>query len=195
MRRHGIKIPEDNDRAFVTIGAESMKIMYGAENGVIFAKFYIRYSFSEEFTSILSALREEHIVPLVYTCDPNVSNELLRTLTMGADCMRVMRRTLPHAETEKIYPRLSANAVTTGGVVNAIKLALIAKKYRHFMDKLEKATVIAMASSTALAAVFAIFGLVAVPTLILGAIQLAACGALWFFSRRCFGASKKHKGN
>ncbi len=193
MHRHGIKIPEDRERSYGTVGAESMKVMYGAEDGVVFAKFYIRYSFSEEFTSLLASLREEHIVPLVYTSDPNVSNELLRTLAMGADRMRVMKRTLPRDKTEKIYPRLSANAVTTGGVVNAIKLVLLAKKYRHFMDKLEKAGIITMASSAALAALLAVFGFSTVPTVILGAIQLAVCGVLWYFSRKEFDISKRIK--
>lgn len=191
MHRHGIKIPEDNDKAYSTIGAESMKIMYGAENGVVFAKFYIRYSFSEEFTSLLPALREEHIVPLVYTSDPNVSNELLRTLTMGGDCMRVMKRKNICPSFEKIYPRISAGIVTLGDKVNAIRLVLLARRYKRFYDKLEKAVVIAMASGTAAVALLSFFGLTSVPTLILGAAQLLSCGVLWFFSKRKFEISKK----
>ncbi len=191
MIRHGIKIPEDNERAYGGFGAESMKTMYGAESGVIFAKFYIRYSFSEEFTSLLPALREEHIVPLVYTSDPNISNELLRTLTVGGDCMRVMKRKTPSADSDKVYPRLNATAVTDGDKINAIKLVLTARKYKRFMEKCERAEIIAMASGTALAAVLSVIGLIGtVPTLALGALQLAAAFVLGFLSKRKF-----HKGN
>lgn len=191
MHRNGIKIPEDNDRTYSGIGAESMKVMYGAENGVVFAKFYIRYSFSEEFTSLLPALREEHIVPLVYTSDPNVSNELLRTLTMGGDCMRVMKRKTVGQNTDKIYPRISAGIVTAGDKVNAIKLILLSRKYKRFSDKLEKAVAITMASGTAAVTLLSFFGITSIPTLILGAVQLAACGVLWLFSKRKFEISKK----
>ncbi len=193
MLRRGINIPEDNDRVHMGIGSESMKIMYGAEGGVIFAKFYIRYSFSEEFTSLLPALRDEHIVPLVYTSDPNISNDLFRTLTMGADCMRVMKRKVSSSESEKIYPRISASVVTSGDTVNAIRLVLIARKYKRFSDKLAKAEIIAASSCIGAAALLSVFGL-SVPTLVLGAVQLAASGVLWFFSKKRFNI-KKDKAN
>ncbi len=190
MLRHGIKIPEDNERAYGGFGAESMKTMYGAEDGAIFAKFYIRYSFSEEFTSLLPALREERIVPLVYTSDPNISNELLKTLTVGGDCMRVMRRVTPQKDAGRVYPRLSATAVTSGDKISAIKLILTARKYKRFVNKCERAGIIAMASGTALAAILSVTGIIGViPTLLLGAIQLVSAGVLWFFSKRKF-----HKG-
>lgn len=191
MLRRGIKIPDDNDRAYGGIGSESMKIMYGAEDGVVFAKFYIRYSFSERFTSLLPAIREEGIVPLVYTSDPNISNELLRTLTMGSDCMRVMKRKIPHSLTERIYPRLSADIVTSGDTINSIKIILLAKKYKRFTEALEKAGIITMASGTATLALISAFGFAAaVPTAILGAAQIISALALWLLSRKKFNINK-----
>ncbi len=190
MQRRGIKIPEDNERSYGGFGAESMKIMYGAEGDAVFAKFYIRYSFSEEFTSLLPAMREEHIVPLVYTSDPNVSNELFKSLTM-CDCMRVMKRTAPNSSSEKVYPRLSAKIVTAGDKVNAIKLVLIAGKYKRFSEKIKKAEIIAMASGTALAAILAAFGFVGIPTLALGAVQLLSAASVWIFVKKKFGTGKK----
>ncbi len=191
MLRHGIEIPEDNERAYGGFGAESMKTIYGAEGGVIFAKFYIRYSFSEEFTSLLPALREEHIVPLVYTSDPNISNELLKTLTVGGDCMRVIKRKIPALSLDKAYPRLSATAVTGGDKIDAIKLILTARKYKRFTEKAEKAELIALGVGTSALAILSVTGLVgAVPTLVLGGVKLLSALVLGLVSKKRFNINK-----
>jgi hypothetical protein len=73
MLRHNIAIPEITAKR--DVGIDTTRIMYAAENGEVYAKFYIRYSFSEQFTMLLPSIKEEGIVPLIYTRDPNVSNE------------------------------------------------------------------------------------------------------------------------
>ena len=181
MLRHGIAIPEG--AAVTSAGIDTTKVMFAAENGEVYAKFYIRYSFSEEFTQLLPELREEGVVPLVYTRDPNISNELLRTLTAGADCMRVMKKHTPAYRDEKVHNRVSAGLVTLGGKINAINLILIAKQKKKLCDRLAVSEVYAMIAGALLAVALSVFGMTSVPTLIFGAWQIAWCIVLRIVSR------------
>lgn len=190
MIRHGIRIPEDNDRAF-GVGAESTKIMYGAESGIVFAKFFIRYSFSEEFASLLPDLRAMKIVPLICSSDPNLSPELLRTLTMGADAVRVMKRLTLSGKSEYVYPRLSAASVTHGSPVSAIKLFLLSKKYARFTHSAATAELACAATFALLAIGSCAFGLTGViPSAAFGILSAASTLVLWLFSRKKFKKGK-----
>ncbi len=193
MHRYGIQIPEDNDRAY-GLGAESTKTMYGAEGGEVFAKFYVRYSFSEEFTRLLPSLREEGIVPLVYTSDPNISNDLLRTLTMGADCVRVMRRRGVVTSKDKIYPKLSSGAVTLSGDTGAVKIILISKKYKRFVDSAAKIQLTISSAGAALSAILCLLSPITVPTVVFGAVQLASFAVFGLVSKNKFRVAKNNKG-
>ena len=131
MRRNGIAIPQaamgrDNAQSLDTI-----KVMYAAEDGEVNAKFYIRYSFSEEFTSIIPSLRDAGIIPLVYTRDPNVSGELLSTLTAGSTVMRVVKLYGP-VEEDFGQSRTSARMITYGDRLDAAGMVVLAKKYHKF---------------------------------------------------------------
>ena len=182
MLRHGIAIPEGASKT--ELGIDTTKVMYAAEDGEVYAKFYIRYSFSEEFTMLLPSLREEGIVPLVYTRDPNVSNELLKTLTAGADCMRVMKKLTPRGVEDKLYNRVSAGIVTHGEKINAISTVLLAKKYKKLTDRLAVSELYAMGVGAALALLLSLFGMKGVPTVIFGLWQIAWCVVLRFVSKK-----------
>ena len=131
MRRNGIAIPQ------MAIGRENgtsldtIKVMYAAEDGEVNAKFYIRYSFSEEFTSTIPSLRDAGIIPLIYTRDPNVSNELFNTLTAGNIAMRVVKLYTP-VEDKLGQGRTSAKMVTYGDRLDAAGMVVLAKKYHKF---------------------------------------------------------------
>ena len=181
MQRHGIVIPEGSNRR--ETGIDTTKVMYAAEDGEVYAKFYIRYSLSEEFTMLLPALREEGIVPLVYTRDPNVSNELMKRLMAGSDCIRVVKKLTPHPGEDKLYNRLSAAIVTYGDKINAIDLILLAKKYKKLSDRLAVSEIYAMAVGVVLAVVLSLSGMSGVPSAIFGLWQIAWCVVLHFVSR------------
>ncbi len=179
MRRHGVAIPEGTIRA--EGGIDTTKIMYAAEDGEVTAKFYIRYSFSEEFTMILPTLKQQKIVPLIYTRDPNVSNELLKTLSAGSDCMRVMKRLAPGTGEDKLYGRVSAGVVTYGDKMSAIDVLLLSKDYKRHIEKIEKAEYYAMSVGIAVSAVLSVLGQTAsVPSLIFALWQLILIGAVGF---------------
>jgi len=188
MLRHGIAIPEG--AVSYERGIDTTKIMYAAENGEVHAKFYIRYSFSEEFTMLLPSLKEEGIVPLVYTRDPNISNELLKTLSAGADSMRVMKRFTPKEGEDKLYSRVSADIVSDGEKINAISTVIVAKKYKKLLDRLATNELYAMAAGGVLAILLTVFDMIAVSGIIFGFWQIAWCIVLYFVSRKTLLADK-----
>ena len=182
MRKNGVKIPieELNKEAL----SNSTKVIYAAEDGEVYAKFYIRYSFSEEFSMLLPTLYDDGIKLLIYTRDPNITNDLLRTLTPGLDKIRVMRK-YNNAEEECVtYNKISAGMITLGDKTNAINMILLAKKYARLQNKLSLIEEIAMITGAALAVLFSFAGLSLVTSIALAAWQAAWCGALHFVSAK-----------
>ncbi len=181
MKRCGISVRSDS--ATQSVGADTTKIMYAAESGAVYAKFYIRYSFSEQFTEILPAIRENGIVPLIYTRDPNISNELLKTLSAGQGVIRVMKKNdIPPIE-EPGLTRIDAGIVTYGNKMNAIRSVLLSKKYAELQASLSKAELAAMSAGAVAAAVLSLLGL-NVPSLAVAAWQLVCCAGLYITSRK-----------
>ena len=121
---------------------------------------------------ILPSLRSEGIVPIIYTRDPNVSNELLRTLTAGADCMRVMKRLLPGTDDDPLYRRVSAGLVTYGDKLNAINMILLSKRHARTVSLLGKISLYGMVIGAVIAAAVALFLKTPVPSLVFGCWQL-----------------------
>ncbi len=149
MRRNGIALPP-TDIGSSTGSIDTTKVMYAAEDGEVNAKFYIRYSFSEEFTSIIPSLRDAGIIPLIYTRDPNVSTDLLAALTAGNGNMRVVKLYDAISETS-VTPRESARMVTYGDRLDAAGMILLAKRYSKFQGYMRFAELCAMVLGIALA--------------------------------------------
>lgn len=188
MVKNGIKIPYDPGKESSALF--STKIMYAAENGEVYAKFYIRYTLSEDFTMILPALADDGVIPLIYTRDPNVNADLLRTLTAGMDSIRVLKKqTLPDGE-DKLYHRVSAGIVTTGDKIDVISMLLLCKKYVRLQQRLSIVELSAMAVGATLSVVLAMSGMMVVPSFVLAAWQLAWCGVMIFMSHRTLKSSK-----
>lgn len=185
VKRKGIALPEDDYKTNPTPG-DSTKVMYGIEDGEVYVKFFIRYSFSEEFTMLLPSLKDASIVPLIYTRDPNLTVDLFRMLTLGEDIMRVMRKyTLPSVE-DKVYRRVSASIVTLGGKLDAVSMVLHAKKYSAYQSALSTSELIAMLAGTVVAVMFAVTGSLSVPMIAFGALQLVWCGYLYLRTHYIF---------
>ena len=184
MRRRGIAIPDASSR--IDSGIDTTKIMYAAEDGEIYARFHIRYSFSEEFTSLLPTLKDEGIIPVIYTRDPNVSNELLRILSAGNDCMRVVKRTTPDVGTEMIYRNVSAGVVSYGDKINAINIVLLAKRYKKLIMRMKNIEMYAMGAGLGLGVVISVLGMFTVPSFVFGLWQAAWCAVLAVASHSVF---------
>ncbi len=188
MRRHGIPLPAVASQS--DFGIDTTKILYAAEAGEVYAKFYIRYSFSEEFTMLLPEMKRDGIVPLIYTNDPNLSNELLKTLSAGADCMRVVKKFEPRVDTEKTYRRVSAGVVTYGDKINAINTILLTRKYKEFADSVNITELYAVSIAAAAGALISVLG-VGLPSLAFGLWQAVWCVGLRLVSRKTLIPEKK----
>ena len=193
MRRNGIAIPSAATAPESGFSLDTTKIMYASEDGEVYAKFYIRYSFSEEFTMTLPALREAGITPLVYTRDPNVSNELLSTLTAGADDMRVLKLYAPLKD-EKVYGRVSAGMVTYGDKLDAASMIILSKKYNSFSLHVKFAELCAAGIGLLLALVLSIIGFSSRSTVLVATLwQVAMCIAMRILSKVIFLKDAKKK--
>ena len=193
MRRNGIAIPAAATAPENGFGLDTTKIMYASEDGEVYAKFYIRYSFSEEFTMTLPALREAGITPLVYTRDPNVSGELLSTLTAGADDMRVLKLYAPLKD-EKIYGRVSAGMVTYGDKLDAASMIILSKKYNTFSLHIKFAELCAAGIGILLAILLSVIGFGSRATVLIATLwQIVMCIAMRVLSKTVFLNDAKKK--
>lgn len=154
MLRHGVRIPED-DYKTKTFATDSTKVMYGAEDGEVYVKFFVRYSFSEEFTMLLPELKKKKITPLIYTRDPNVDCELLRMLTLGDDIIRVVK--LEDSEDEsKVYRRLSSGIVSLGERADVVNTVILSKRYTALQSVLAKTELVSALIGALFSTVFSI---------------------------------------
>lgn len=190
MQRHGIAIPEGASTS--ERKNDTTRIMYAAEENEVYAKFYIRYSFSEEFTMLLPELKEQGITPLIYTSDPNLSAELIKRLTAGADCVRVMKRLIPGTTDERLHNRVSSGMVTVGDKINAINLVLLSKRYKHFSERLTVSEITAMGIGTAAAALLSFMGITDLPMAFFGLWHAFWGLALYFSAKAAFLKGKTH---
>lgn len=195
MIRHGVEIP---DASSGDTKLDTTKIIYAAEDGRLSAKFYIRYSFSEEFTMVLPLLKKEGIVPLIYTRDPNVNDELLKLLTTGADTMRVMKILAPLSAEEGAASRgEEATVVTAGDKMDVASIVLHSKKYKRFADRLHSSELYASVVGSVLAALLSFSGMLSVPALVFSVWQIAWCFIVRIVSHKTLApeSQKKNKAN
>ena len=194
MTRMGIIIPSDDYRTSRAAN-DSTRVMYGAEDGEVYVKVFIRYSFTEEFTMILPYLKEQGMIPLIYTRDPNVNNNLLKTLTMGDDVIRVMKKDGGKTTEEKTYRHLSSNIATLSDRTAVVSIAQISRKYTTHQANLSVTELISMIVGVALAAIVAVGGMIDVTAIgLVGGLavwQVAWCIALAIRSRLAFKTPKK----
>ncbi len=191
MISEGANIPEDKEEQTAAFG--STKTMYAAENGVVYAKFLICYRFSEEFTMLLSQMREAGITPLVYTRDPNVNGELFKTLTAGTTDVRVLKKTsLPHISFAP--SKISAGMVIDGEKECLVNMIILSKKYVKLESTVKITERAALIAALALGALLSFGGMLSaysVPMLSLW--QISWCVALYIMSKSVFRILKKDK--
>ena len=190
MKRHGVLLPEESAKENQYT---STKIMYAAENGVVYAKFYIRYALSEEFMMLLPSLCDEGVTPLLYTRDPNINADLLRILTAGTDTIRVLKKQTLNSYEEKVYHRVSAGMVTLGDKTNIVNMLLMSKKYVRFQSRMTTTEVTAMIVGCVLAALISFGNMLEVPSILLALWQVAWCFALYFMSRRALRTARRNR--
>lgn len=182
MKRHGISVPQESGFSLA-----NTRIMYAAENGELFARLSIQYSFSEEFARMLSALREEKIIPLVYSRDPNVNNELMKFLTGGKDCIRVMKKQTVVPNEEKAYPALDSGLASMGDKNALVNMLIHTRRYARLQSGISLTELAASLAGAVLAALVSICNMTAaIPSALIAIWHLAWCTALFVMSKRSF---------
>ena len=185
MKRNGIAIPSIGTSRDGGTSLDTIKIMYAAEDGEITAKFYIRYSFSEEFTSTIPSLRESGIIPLVYTRDPNVSVELLNTLTAGNVNMRLVKLYNPTNE-DLSKSRVGARMITYGDRLDAVSMIILSKKYNNLSLYLKFVELCVAIIGMVIAVALAIIGLGRFNLLLASLWHVITCVGVALISRIAF---------
>ncbi len=173
MHRMNIEIPDEGRE---DCSADNTAVLYAAEDGVIYAKFLIRYSFSETFTSLLPLLSENKIASLIYTNDPCVTNALVSFLASGQAAIRVLKKNRPSLP-EKTYPEISSGLATLGDKTDALSLILLSKTYVALQRKCTAAEKILGAAGALIAVLLSLFGAIR-PIAVLALAALSAAGYL-----------------
>lgn len=192
MNRNGIAIPSAAVSRDSGVSLDTIRVMYAAEDGEVNAKFYIRYSFSEEFTMMIPALRDAGIIPLVYTRDPNISSELLSTLTAGTANMRVVKL-YNTVEEQTAASRADAKMVTYGDKLDAAGMIILAKKSNKLALHVKFTELCAMGAGVVMAIALSIFGLGEFTPIVASLWQILTCVALRFITKSVFLKESKKK--
>jgi hypothetical protein len=190
MISEGVEPPTDEDDGRKSFDATT--VMYAAENGEVYAKFYVRYRFSEEFTMLLPTLLEEKIVPLVYTRDPNLTNELMRKLTAGTSTVRILKKNTTPVR-DFAPSKLSAGMVSNGDKSNLVNLVLLSRRYVKFNTRMKASERSAMIVGLVLGAMISVSGMLLLPSALLSVWQVAWCVALYALSGGSFKLPKNKK--
>jgi hypothetical protein len=190
MLRHGVRINAVNDSK---VG--STRIIYAASEGEFFANFTVHYSFSEEFAYILSEMKDNGMIPLVYTRDFNINNELMSLLTGGDDIIRV-KREYDTPKEKRVFGKIKSSMVTFGGKTEALSLLLTAKKYVHFKGLISVIELASCLTGAALAAAISLCNMTAaLPVAALVLWQIGWSIAFRIMSKKNFNPRKKDKKN
>lgn len=192
MHRNGIAIPSAAVGRDSGMSLDTIKVMYAAEDGEVNAKFYIRYSFSEEFTMIIPSLRDAGITPLVYTRDPNISAELLATLTAGIGNMRVVKLYNVAGE-QSVEGRAEARMITYGDKLDAAGMIVLAKKNLKLSLHMRYTELCAMGFGVAMAIGLSLFGLGSFTPIVASLWQLLSCLILRLVTKSSFLKESKKK--
>ena len=190
MTRKGAVIPKSENGAPES-GHDSTKVMYAAEDGVVYAKFYVRYSFSEEFSMLLPILEDYGITPLVYTRDPNITPELISTLTAGNDKIRILKKNDTAQGDNVVYRSVSAGMVSTAGKNEVVNAILVSKKYSALMSLFSKLEIAAMVIGGAYATVVSLGRFFSIPSFVPAIWHAALCATAFIISKITFRAQGK----
>ena len=189
MESRGVKIPYDPEGDSSV--SQTTRIMYASEGGEIYAKFYVRYMLSEEFTMMLPILLDEGVKPLVYTRDPNINDGLFRSLTAGKDSIRVLKKqNLPSSEV-RLYSRISLGMVTLGDKGSVINAILLSKKYTSLQARFAFAELPAMCCGAVMGVLLSALVKTPMSSLLLSLWYVGWSIAISVIAKKIFGSNRE----
>ncbi len=189
MASKGIALPREKDNRETLDVATIM--MYAAENGRVYAKFYLQYRLSSRFEALIPSFDEEKIVSLVYTRDPNVTGELMRHLAGGRDLIRLIKEE-PETSLPDAQERISVGLVSTRDKTSAISLLLLCRRYVRMQKNLLGAFWFALGSGAFLGIMLSAFGLLSLPSVAYGLWQVALVAAMAIYAKKALSKPKNN---
>ena len=180
----GIALPREKDNREALDFAT--KEIYAAENGRVYAKFYVQYRLSPSYAEMLSSFAKEKIISLVYTRDPNVTNELMRYLAADRDLIRVIRDDSADPDFG-VQERMSVGLVSTEDKASAVSLLLLCRRYVKLQKSLLQALWFALGTGAFLGTMLSLFGVLSLPSVVYGIFQIALVGAMAFYTFKRLG--------
>lgn len=91
----------------------NISILYAAENGMVSARFYLRYLPEKKFEDTIAKLTQEGLTVLIRTFDPCVNDQLLEKVSaVGTLPVRVVSKRIEILSEDR-RPRLNSGIVTT----------------------------------------------------------------------------------
>ena len=184
----GITLPREKDNREALDFAT--KEMYAAENGRVYAKFYVQYRLSPSYAEMLSSFEKEKIISLVYTRDPNVTNELMRYLAADQDLIRVIRDDSSEPDFGA-QERMSVGLVSTEDKASAVSLLLLCRRYVKMQKYLLQALWFALGTGAFLGTMLSLFGVLSLPSIVYGIFQIVLISAMVLYTFSALGENKK----
>lgn len=181
MISKGIALPKEKDNR--ESEDHATVVMYAAENGHIYAKFYLQYRLSSAFESLFSSFEKENIVSLVYTRDHNLSADFMRHLVGNRDLIRVIVDA-PSAPEPDVQERVSVGLVSSKDKASALSLLLLCRRYVRLQKNLKGAFWFVLGGGAFLGVMLAIFRLLALPSIAYGLWQIALVGAMAIYGHK-----------
>ena len=142
---------------------------------------------------MIPAMRDAGIIPLIYTRDPNISNELLSTLTAGGADMRVVKLYSLDEEATVVESRAQAKMITYGDKLDAAGMIVLAKKSHKLSLHVRFAELCAMGFGVVMAVGLSIFGLGAFTPLVAALWQILSCFIMRLITKSVFLRENKKK--
>ena len=122
MTSQGIEVGNERE------GKDNLSAMYVAINGVLAAKFYIKYEIDDEFLRIVRLLNKNGTGVGIRSFDPNLNNELIKKITtFKKRDLRIIKLTSV-SEVSKTTPAQDGKIVSKGLSMSLIKAIPVCKK-------------------------------------------------------------------
>ena len=122
MTSQGIEVGNERE------GKDNLSAMYVAINGVLAAKFYIKYEIDDEFLRIVRLLNRNGTGVGIRSFDPNLNNELIKKITtFKKRDLRIIKLTAV-SEVSKTTPAQDGRIVSKGLSMSLIKAIPVCKK-------------------------------------------------------------------
>jgi hypothetical protein len=145
---------------------------------------------------MINSFIENGVTPLIYTRDPNITNELVDFLVGGKCAIRVMKKKSVLPESRTVYKSLSSGIVTVGDKSDAVSALMSAKSYAALQSEIRIfELVVSLLGAVVAAALFAFDFDASKLSALLGAWHILIGIAFFAVSHRLFKGKRKGRKN